>query len=72
MAENKVTIDITSAVAIGGKIMRPGTDEATGLSVGEGLATNLFDRGKAVLSTADDDGDEKPKADAKAKAGDKK
>lgn len=78
MADKKIALNITSAVAIGGKIIVPSSDEAKGIMVDEPLAKNLLERGRAELATAEgddataDQGDGKSKADAKAKAGDKK
>lgn len=71
MADKQVKIKITSAVAIGGEIKRPGAV----VTVAEELAKNLLHRGRAEVATgdADDasvevDGDAKVKADADPKA----
>ena len=54
MADKNIALKITSAVAIGGKIITPGKT----IEVDEAVAKNLMQRGKAELSTvkADDDG----------------
>lgn len=49
MADTQVKIKITSAVSIGGKIIRPGTS----ISVAEELAKNLLQRGRAELVTGE-------------------
>ena len=71
MADKQVKIKITSAVAIGGEIKRPGAV----VTVAEELAKNLLHRGRAEVATgdADDasveaDGDAKVKADVDPKA----
>jgi hypothetical protein len=51
MADKKIALNITSAVAIGGKIITPASDAAKGLMVDEGLAKNLLQRGRAELAT---------------------
>ncbi len=56
MAELK----ITSAVVIAGKIVRPDQGNESIVTVDERVAKNLLDRGKAELTTADDDADDKP------------
>ena len=71
MADKQVKIKITSAVAIGGEIKRPGTV----VTVAEELAKNLLHRGRAEVATSDADdasvevdGDVKAKADVDPKA----
>lgn len=71
MADKQVKIKITSAVAIGGEIKRPGSV----VTVAEEFAKNLLHRGRAELATGDAesasaevDGDTKVKADADPKA----
>ena len=71
MADKQVKIKITSAVAIGGEIKRPGAV----VTVAEELAKNLLHRGRAEVATgdADDasvevDGGAKVKADVDPKA----
>ena len=54
MPDKKVALNITSAVAIGGKIIVPGSAEAQGVLVDEALAKNLLQRGRAELSTAEE------------------
>lgn len=56
MADKQVKLKITSAIAIGGKIQRPGTV----VSVAEDVAKNLLHRGRAELATAaaEDTGDD--------------
>ncbi|MEP1637281.1 Rho termination factor N-terminal domain-containing protein [Ascidiaceihabitans sp.] len=49
MADKQVKIKITSAVAIGGEIKRPGTI----VTVAEELAKNLLHRGRAELATGE-------------------
>jgi hypothetical protein len=49
MADKNVKIKITSAVAIGGEIKRPGTV----VTVAEELAKNLLHRGRADLATGE-------------------
>ncbi len=78
MAEKKIALNITSAVAIGGRIIVPSSDEATGVLVDESLAKNLLERGRAELATAGDgdgddaeDGGDTPAPAAKPKSGDK-
>lgn len=66
MADKKVALNITSAVAIGGKIIVPSSPDAKGILVEETLAKNLLHRGRAELATdneTDDDDDDKPLAD---------
>lgn len=48
MADKQVKLKITSAIAIGGEIKRPGTV----VSVAEDVAKNLLHRGRAELATA--------------------
>lgn len=48
MADKQVKLKITSAIAIGGKIQRPGAV----VSVAEDVAKNLLHRGRAELATA--------------------
>ena len=56
MAEKTVKVKITSAIAIAGKIKTPGTT----VEIGEDLAKNLINRGRAELAkgkTAKAEGD---------------
>ena len=46
MAEKTVKVKITSAIAIAGKIKTPGTT----VEIGEDLAKNLINRGRAELA----------------------
>lgn len=76
MAKDPETVDIkiTSAVAIGGKVVKPGRGKASEVTVPKGLAQNLLQRGKAELLTADNKSGGKGEAAEKAaaeKAGDK-
>ena len=52
MPDKKIALNITSAVAIDGKIITPSSDEAKGVMVDESLAKNLLQRGRAELATA--------------------
>lgn len=58
MAEKQVKLKITSAIAIDGEIVTSGTV----VTVAEGLAKNLLQRGRAELATA---GGEKTVAELK-------
>jgi ribosomal protein L9 len=60
-----VTLKLTSAIALDGKIFRPGTL----VEVTDNEAKNLLQRGKAVLATeADMPADESDESDAAAEA----
>ncbi len=63
MADKQVKLKITSAIAIGGDIKRPGTV----VTVAEDVAKNLLHRGRAELATAAAEG-----ADEGADGGDDK
>lgn len=60
MAEKTAKVKITSAVAIAGKIKKPGTV----VEIGEDLAKNLMGRGRAELATG-----KGTKADAEVELG---
>ncbi|WP_171178649.1 Rho termination factor N-terminal domain-containing protein [Ruegeria sp. HKCCD8929] len=53
MANKQIDIVLTAAIAIGGKIQRPGAE----LTVAEDFARSLLERGKAKLATGEGDGD---------------
>jgi len=54
MADKKIHLKISSAVAIGGKIIVPGKGKKSEVTVDEPLAKNLLSRGRAELLTDDD------------------
>lgn len=53
MANKQIDIVLTAAIAIGGKIQRPGAE----LTVAEDFAKSLLERGKAKLAESEGDGD---------------
>ena len=74
MAEKKpdVALRITSAVMIGGKMVRPNQGKKSEITVAHGVATDLVRRGKAEPLTADnaaggDDAEKKAAAEEAAK-----